>query len=190
MRRIVSKNHRTTTAQVTAEPNMHCLQNPVSTNVSEWASYLQHPVPKRLITESNAEMCKGWYHNNKTWTSDNWKLSRHMVWWIVLHAVPYINKSSRLENTQDSQNLECLIQKVKHGGRFCDCLGSNIVVHYSVHPFITLDGRITAREYVDRLGSQVHPMIQTFFPKKRCSFQRREWPHSQSWNCLFTFWTA
>jgi hypothetical protein len=42
-------------------------------------------------------------------------------------------------------------------GRFCDGLGSNIVVHYSVDP-------ITAREYVERLGNQVHPMIQTLFP--------------------------
>jgi hypothetical protein len=34
---------------------------------------------------------------------------------------------------------------------------------YSVGPFITLHGRIIAREYMDRLGNQVHPMIQTFF---------------------------
>jgi hypothetical protein len=46
-------------------------------------------------------------------------------------------------------------------GRFCDCLGSNIVVQYSVGPIIFY-GRITAREYVDRLGNQVHPMTQTF----------------------------
>jgi hypothetical protein len=38
------------------------------------------------------------------------------------------------------------------------------VVQYSVSPIITLHGRITAREYVDRLGYQVHPMIQMLFP--------------------------
>jgi hypothetical protein len=43
-------------------------------------------------------------------------------------------------------------------------LGSNIVVQYSVGPIITLHGRITAREYVDRLGNLVHPIIQTLFP--------------------------
>jgi hypothetical protein len=48
-------------------------------------------------------------------------------------------------------------------GRFCEGLGSNIVVQYSVGPIITLHGRITAREYVDRLGNQVHPMIQELF---------------------------
>jgi hypothetical protein len=45
-------------------------------------------------------------------------------------------------------------------GRFCDGLGSNIVVLWSVVPLITLHGRITARVYVDTLGKQVHPMIQ------------------------------
>jgi hypothetical protein len=29
----------------------------------------------------------------------------------------------------------------------------------------TLHGQITAKEYMDRLGNQVHPMIQTFFLK-------------------------
>jgi hypothetical protein len=40
---------------------------------------------------------------------------------------------------------------------------SNILVQYSVGPIITLLGRITAREYVDRLGNQVYSMIQTLF---------------------------
>jgi hypothetical protein len=48
--------------------------------------------------------------------------------------------------------------------RFSHGFGSNIVVQYSVGPIITLHGRITAREYVDRLGNQAHPMIQTLFP--------------------------
>jgi hypothetical protein len=36
------------------------------------------------------------------------------------------------------------------------------VAQYSIVHIITLHGRITAREYVDRLVNQVHPMIQTF----------------------------
>jgi hypothetical protein len=42
---------------------------------------------------------------------------------------------------------------------------------YSDGPIITLHGRITAREYVDRLGNQVHPMIQTLFPNNDAVFQ-------------------
>jgi hypothetical protein len=47
-------------------------------------------------------------------------------------------------------------------GSFCDGLGSNIVVQYSVGAIITLHGQITAREDMDRLGNLVQSMIQTF----------------------------
>jgi hypothetical protein len=56
-------------------------------------------------------------------------------------------------------------------GRCCDGLGSNIVVQYSVGPIITLLGRITARKYVDRLGNQVHPVIQMLFSNNNAVFQ-------------------
>jgi hypothetical protein len=36
---------------------------------------------------------------------------------------------------------------------------------YSVGPIIALHSRIIARKYVDRLGDQVHPMIQTYANK-------------------------
>jgi hypothetical protein len=45
------------------------------------------------------------------------------------------------------------------------------VVKYSVYPIITFHGRITAREYVDRLGNQTHPMIQKLFPNNDAVFQ-------------------
>jgi hypothetical protein len=53
--------------------------------------------------------------------------------------------------------------------------GGSIVVWaaiswHSFGPFIILHGRITAREYMDRLGIQMHPMIQTF-PNKDVVFQ-------------------
>jgi hypothetical protein len=67
-----------------------------------------------------------------------------------------------LENTQGSlqSGIAGSVPTVK---LFCDGLGSNIVVQYSVDPIITLHDRITAREYVDRMGNQVHLMIQTLF---------------------------
>jgi hypothetical protein len=48
------------------------------------------------------------------------------------------------------------------------------VVHYSVGPTITIHGRITAREYVDRLGYQVHPKIQTLFPNNDAVLQHEK----------------
>jgi hypothetical protein len=60
------------------------------------------------------------------------------------------------------------------------------MVQYSVAPIITLHGQITAREYVDRLGNQVHPMIWTLFPNSGAVFQENNAPiHTagsiQSW---------
>jgi hypothetical protein len=88
-----------------------------------------------------------------------------------LHAVPYIRKSLRLDSTQRS------LQSVMPGsnsetlGRLCDGLGSNIMVQYSVGPIITFHGLVTSRDYVDRLGDQGHPMIQTLFPNSDAVFQ-------------------
>jgi hypothetical protein len=60
------------------------------------------------------------------------------------------------------------------------------MVQYSVGPIITRHGRITAREYMDRLGNHLHPMIQTLFPNKVAVFQDNSAPsHTagtvQSW---------
>jgi hypothetical protein len=72
---------------------------------------------------------------------------------------------------KEAYDPECLIPNSKTRGRFCDGLASNIVVQYSVGPIITLRDRINAKEYVDRLGNQVHPMIQTLFPNNGAVFQ-------------------
>jgi hypothetical protein len=63
---------------------------------------------------------------------------------------------------KEAYNPECLVPKVG--------LDSNIVEQYSVGPIITLHGRITARDYVERLGNQVHAMIQTSFPNNEAVF--------------------
>jgi hypothetical protein len=41
----------------------------------------------------------------------------------------------------------------------------------------------TAREYVDRLGNQVHPMSETLFSNNDAVFQDDNAPQSHSWNC-------
>jgi hypothetical protein len=74
----------------------------------------------------------------------------------------------RLENTQESLHAGIPGSGSETGGEVLEGLGSNILVFYSVGPIITIHGRITAKDYVDRLGNQVHPMIQTMqFSKTR-----------------------
>jgi hypothetical protein len=69
-------------------------------------------------------------------------------------------------------NPECPFSTVKHG-KFCDGLG------YSLGPPITLHGRIAANDFMDRFGNQVHPMIQTLFPKNDSVFPDDNAPCTQ-----------
>jgi hypothetical protein len=62
-----------------------------------------------------------------------------------------------------------VVSTVKHRGGSVTVLGA--ISWYSiVGPIITLHGQITAKIYVDRLGNQVHRMIQTF-PNNDAVFQ-------------------
>jgi transposase len=76
LRRIVSKNHTTTAAQVTAEQYIH-FDDPVSTKtlrceLHKSSIYGRAAIAKPLITERNAQMRRRWCHDHKTWTSDKW----------------------------------------------------------------------------------------------------------------------
>jgi hypothetical protein len=42
---------------------------------------------------------------------------------------------------------------------------------YSAVPIITVNGRNTVSNYVDSLGSQVHPMVQMLYPNNEAAFQ-------------------
>jgi hypothetical protein len=87
--------------------------------------------------------------------------------------VPTSGRVYVLRTPKEAYNSECLPgSNGETRGRYCDGLGSNIVLQYSVGPTITLHGRITARKYMDRLGNEVlHPMIQTLFPNNDAVFQ-------------------
>jgi transposase len=108
-------------------------------------------------------MRKRWCHDHKTWTPDNWKRTRDIVRWVVLHGLPCITQSLRLKNTQASLQSGMLGSNSETSGRFSDVLGSNIVVQCSVDSIIILHDWITAREYLDRLGNQVNSWSRRYF---------------------------
>jgi hypothetical protein len=119
-------------------------------------------------------------HEHRTWISDNWKRSRDMVRWIVLHSVPFIRKSLRFDNTQGSLQSGMPARSQQwNTGKSCDGLGSHIMVQYSVGPIITLHGRITARNHVGSLVNHVQPMIQTLFPNNDAVFKDHNVPFAQ-----------
>jgi hypothetical protein len=108
LRRIVSKNHRTTAAQVTGQQNWIFIlktlfqqklsdvsfTNPTST---VWLKLLNLWLLKVMLSCINDCIT-----TIKSGHQDNWKHPRDVVGWVVLHAVPHIRKSLRLVKTQGS----------------------------------------------------------------------------------------
>jgi hypothetical protein len=125
-----------------------------------------------LITETNTQMRNRWCRDHETWTSDNWKHARDTVRWVVLHH----SSLHQEEFTFGKYPRNPTIRNAWFGSnsetkrRFCDGFGTHIEVQYSVGPIITLHGRITAREYMDRLGNQVHHVIKNLFPNNDAVF--------------------
>jgi hypothetical protein len=69
---------------------------------------------------------------------------RDMIRWVGLHDVPYIRKILHSEITEGSLQSGMPRPNSESRGKFCDDLGSNIVVQYSVGPITTPHARITA----------------------------------------------
>jgi hypothetical protein len=65
-----------------------------------------------------------------------------------------------LENPEEVYNLECLVPTVKHGAR--SVMIWVAISWYSADPVITLNGQITAGDYMDILLNRVHCMVQMF----------------------------
>jgi hypothetical protein len=70
---------------------------------------------------------------------------------------------------KEAFNPEFLVPAVIHGGRSVT-IGAAIS-WYSASPIITLNGQITASNYVDILGVWMHPIVQMFYPNNDAVIQ-------------------
>ena len=130
LKKIVSKNHRTTAAKVTAELSIY-LEDPVSTNTVQWELYkssihCRAAIAKPLIPANNAKRRKRWCDDCKTWTSDDWK---YIVWSdeSSFTLFPTAGRVYVWRIPKETYNPECLVPTVKHGG---DDLGITVLVFF------------------------------------------------------------
>jgi hypothetical protein len=87
-----------------------------------------------------------------------WSEMHSVVRWVILHVVLNIRLGFCLENTQEAYNPESLVSSVK-------CGGGSVVIWaaiswYFAGPAITLNGQITASDYMHILGNYVHSVVQ------------------------------
>jgi hypothetical protein len=100
--------------------------------------------------------------------------------WLDVSSFTLFPTSGRLcvwRTPKDAYNPECLVPTVKHGG--ASVMVWAAVSWYSTRPIITLLDRITGREYADRMGNQMHHMMQTLFPNNDAVFQDDSAPFTQ-----------
>lgn len=189
LKRIVTKNKRTTAAKVTAEMNV-ALANPVSIKTTRRELHKlgiagRAAIPKPHISDANARNRKMWCRSHKTWTMDQWK----KVIWSDESCFTLFPTSGRVyvwRTPSQAYDTDCLLPRVKHGGGSVMIWAA--ISWYSTGPMVTLHGRITAKDYVTILGDQVHPMVQYLFPNGDAVFQDDRAPvHTahivQDWFC-------
>ena len=93
---------------------------------------------------------------------------KYVIWsdklFVMLQHQVYVWRMPK-----EAYNPECLVPTVKHGG------GSMVIwaaiSWCSADPIITLNSQITASDYVDIVGNQVHLMVQMMFPDNDAVFQ-------------------
>jgi len=152
LKRIVSKNHRTTAAEVTAEldsqiEDTDCIK---TARRELHKSYIHGTAAfaKPLITEYRAEKRKRWCDDDKKLDSDEWN---HVPWSdeSSFMLFPISGRVYVWRAPKEVCNPKGLVPTVTHGGGF---VMSWAMSWYSAGPIITLNGRITASDYVDISG--------------------------------------
>jgi hypothetical protein len=110
LRRIVSKNHRTTATQVTAELNIY-LENPISTKTVQCELHKSSVHGRTVIAEPlvHKRWCPLMTIKPRHQTTGN---ARDMVRWVFLHSVCYVRRVYVWRTPKQVYNLECLVPTV------------------------------------------------------------------------------
>ena len=147
--RIVSKKHKTTASQITAELNVH-LNSPVSTKtVRRELHRVNIHGRAQILGCGQCETCI-------------------VLWWVRLYCFPHIRESYSVEKPQRSTQPRLLHAQSEAWGWISDGLAA--VSWHSLGPILVLDGCVTAKDYRTILEDYVHPMFQTLYPEGRAVY--------------------
>ncbi|KAL6477195.1 hypothetical protein MHYP_G00156940 [Metynnis hypsauchen] len=117
--RIVSKKHKTTAAQITAELNVH-LNSPVSTRTVPRELHRVNihgraAIAKPLVTRANAKRRFQWCKERKSWAVDNVK---HVLFSdeSTFTVFPTSGRVTVWRSPKEAYHPDCCTPRVKHGG--------------------------------------------------------------------------
>jgi hypothetical protein len=174
LRRIVSKDHTTTAAQVIAELNVH-LETPYVHKLSDVS--FTNPTFTVGLQLLNLWLLKVMlrYLNDgvdyETWTSDDWK--RHVMWpdESPFTLLPTSGRVYVSRATKEAYNPECLVPTVKHVGGSVKIWAAVLWYSILLVPLLHFMTELLRGCTWTVLDNQVNPMMQTLLPNNDAVFQ-------------------
>ncbi|GFV01570.1 transposable element Tcb1 transposase [Trichonephila clavipes] len=111
---------------------------------------------KQSLSQITSER-RQWCRTHRQWTPQQWQ----QVIWSDESTFTLFQTTGRVyvwRTPKEAFAPEYIVPTVKHGG------GSLMVWGGYLGPLVTLHGKVKAAHYVNILGDQVHPFVQTSFP--------------------------
>ncbi|GFX53717.1 transposable element Tcb1 transposase [Trichonephila clavipes] len=172
LKRIVTRNRKTTLPQITSEMNNHLL-NPVSIKTIQRELHTANihdrvAIRKPLVSGRNAAKRLQWCRDHLNWTQLQWE----QVIWSDESSFTLLQTTRRVfvwRILTEEFHVDCLVPTVKLGG-------GSVMVWAAISsrrsgPLVVFRKRITGDHYRSILADHLHPMLQTLFPGERPLFQ-------------------
>ncbi|GFX15963.1 transposable element Tc1 transposase [Trichonephila clavipes] len=163
--RIVARKRKQSLSQITSEVNSH-LRNPISARTVQRELHASNlygrvGIRKPLVTSRHALQRRQWCRTHRQWTPQQWQ----QVIWSDESTSTLFQTTGRVyvwRTPKEAFAPECIVPTVKHGGGSLMVWGA--ISWRGLGPLVTLHGKVKAAHYVNILGDQVHPFVQTSFP--------------------------
>ncbi|GFW63815.1 transposable element Tcb1 transposase [Trichonephila clavipes] len=118
-------------------------------------------IRKPLVTARHALQRRQWCRTLRQWTPEQWQ----QVIWSDESTFTLFQITGRVyvgRTPKEAFAPECIVPTVEHGGGSLMVWGA--ISWRGLGPLVTLHAKVKAAHYVNILGEQVHPFVQTSFP--------------------------